>query len=58
MVVIVVVVVVVVPDFFENFILKIQISLKNLVSYTENMDVFHGFAIRTRYLGTSYMLIS
>ena len=38
------------PKFLENLIKKFQISLKNLVSYTENMDVFHGFAIHTRYL--------
>ena len=41
------------PDF--QIILKIWLKnfkfhLKNLVSYTENMDVFHWFEIRTRYL--------
>ena len=45
------------PKFFENLIQKFQISLKNFVSYTEKMDVFHGFEIRTKYLGTLYMLI-
>ena len=47
-----------IPEFFENFTKFFQISFKTLVSYTENMDVFHGFEIRTRCLGTAYMLIS